>query len=243
MVWTHEHDIMLCRQILGVDVFNGTKKGTVKRSAKWSEVVEHLSTVEEISFKVDNRAVRDRYNLLSTNYRRKLKKEEKASGIEVEMNEVERALEELIEKEDAAEELRQEGKMKKLTNEKDRGNAEDIRKKAMESLGETQKRKSDESGGTTPGKKTRSNGSDTIRYLKEKQEKMVEMEYKRLEMEEKKMNETNRRHEELISTIQRQQQQQMENFQMMMLQQQQQINTQQAQQNELMLKIFGMLKN
>ena len=35
------------------------------------------------------------------------------------MNEVERALEELIEKEDAAEELRQEGKMNKLTNEKD----------------------------------------------------------------------------------------------------------------------------
>lgn len=242
MIWTDEHDVMLCRQILGVDVFNGTKKGTVNRSAKWSEVVEYLSMAEEISFKVDNRAVRDRYNLLSTNLRRKLKKEEKASGIAVEMSEVERALEELMEKEDAAEELRQEGKMKKLANEKDRGNAEDIRKKAMESLGETQKRKSDESGGTTPGKKTRSNGSDTIRYLKEKQERMVEVETKRLDMEERKMEETTRRHEELMSTMQRQQQQQMENFQMMMLQQQQQMNTQQAQQSELMLKLFGMLK-
>ena len=199
-----------------MDVFNGTRKGTLKRSAKWSTVVENLMMAEEISFKVDNRAVRDRYNLLSTNLRRKLKKEEKASGIAVEMSEVERALEELIEKEDAAEELRLEGKMKKMADDNARVNAEDIRKKAMENLGETQKRKSEESG-ATPGKKRRSNGSDTIRYLKEKQERMVEVETKRLEMDERKMEKPNRRHDELMNSLQRQQQQQMENLQMMIL--------------------------
>jgi hypothetical protein len=30
MIWTDLHDEMLCREIIGVDVFTGTKKGTVK---------------------------------------------------------------------------------------------------------------------------------------------------------------------------------------------------------------------
>ena len=206
MFRTEKHDEMLCREILGVDVFNGTRKGTVKRSAKWSQVVENLSDIEEMEFKVDNRAVRDRYNLLATNLRRKLKKEEKASGIAVEMSQVETALELLIEKEDAAEELRNEGKTKKITNENERVNAEDMRKKAMESLGETRKRKSDEIG-TMGGKKTRSNGSDAIKYLKEKQEKMIEVEKQRISIEERKLDEANKRHKELMLMMQRQQQQ------------------------------------
>ena len=53
--------------------------------------------------KLDKRAVRDRYNLLSKELRNMLKREEKESGIETDPTEVEMALEELIEKEDAAE--------------------------------------------------------------------------------------------------------------------------------------------
>jgi hypothetical protein len=109
MIWTDLHDEMLCREIIGVDVFTETKKGTVKQSEKWGEVVENLSAVECLHFKVDKRAVRDRYNLLQSTYRRKLKKEEKASGVAVEMTEVERALEFVMEKKDAAEQLQQEG--------------------------------------------------------------------------------------------------------------------------------------
>jgi hypothetical protein len=242
MIWTELHDEMLCREIIGVDVFSGTKKGTLKRSAKWTQVVENLTNVEGVHFKVDNRAVRDRYHLLSTNLRRKLKREEKESGIAPEMSEVEKALEALIEKEDAAEELRQEGKSRKVTIEADRMNAEDIRKKAMENLGETQKRKSVESG-VTPAKKKRSNGSDTVNYLREKHEKMLEVEKKKLTMEEKRMEAASKRHDKLMTTLQQQQQQQTETFQVMMMQQQRQMQMQQAQQNELMLKLFGMLNN
>ena len=137
MVWTEVHDELLCREILGVDVFTGTKK--------WAEVVENLSNVEAVHFKVDNRAVRDWYNLLSCNLRHKLNE----SGITVEMSEVERALEALIEKEDASEELQQEGKANKLTSELDRAKAKEMKKKAMESLGETQKRKSGETSGSS----------------------------------------------------------------------------------------------
>ena len=245
MVWTEVHDELLCREIIGVDVFTGTKKGTTKRSAKWAEVVENLTDVEAVHFKVDNRAVRDRYNLLSCNLRRKLKKEVKESGIAVQMSGVERALEELIEKEDTSEELRQEGKGNKLVAEHDRERAEDMKKKAMERLGETQKRKSGESSGNSSirGKKTRRSGGETMVYLKEKQEKMLEMENRKLELQERSMEEASKRHTEMMTAMQQQQQQQMDSFQMMMMQQQQQMQMQQAQQNELMLKLFGMISN
>ena len=38
MVWNTVHDEMLCREILVVDPFTGTKKGTVERGTQWEEV-------------------------------------------------------------------------------------------------------------------------------------------------------------------------------------------------------------
>ena len=72
MVWSTVHDEMLCREILVVDPFTGTKKGTVARGTKWEEVAENLNKIEQVYFKVDKRAVRDRYNLLSRELRNKL---------------------------------------------------------------------------------------------------------------------------------------------------------------------------
>ena len=74
MVWSTVHDEMLCREILVVDPFTGTKKGTVARGTKWEEVAENLNKIEQVYFKVDKRAVRDRYNLLSRELRNKLKR-------------------------------------------------------------------------------------------------------------------------------------------------------------------------
>ena len=68
---------------------------------------------------------------------------------------------------------------------------------------------------------------------------MLEVEGKKLEMKEKKIEAANQRHKELMMTMQ----QQMEAFQVMMLQHQQQMQMQQTQQNEMMLKLFGMLNN
>lgn len=64
MTWSTVHDEMLCREILVVDPFTGTKKGTVARGTRWEEVAENLNKIQQIYFKVDKRAVRDRYNLL-----------------------------------------------------------------------------------------------------------------------------------------------------------------------------------
>ena len=45
MTWSTVHDEMLCREILVVDPFTGTKKGTVARGTRWEEVaVLHKNT-------------------------------------------------------------------------------------------------------------------------------------------------------------------------------------------------------
>ena len=54
-------------------------------------------------FKVSKRAVRERYTLLSEKFTAKMKDEEKASGIECALSEVEKPLEEIAEIEVAAE--------------------------------------------------------------------------------------------------------------------------------------------
>ena len=64
MVWSTVHDEMLCREILVVDPFTRTNKGTVARGTKWEEVAENLNKIQQVYFKVDKRAFRDRYNLL-----------------------------------------------------------------------------------------------------------------------------------------------------------------------------------
>ena len=89
--------------------------------------------------------MRDRYNHLAKILRKKLSDEKKESGIDPEMTDIEHALEELIEIEDAAETdqaVVNEQKNRKIN--KDRGNAEDIRKTAMEKLGQTKKRKAED---------------------------------------------------------------------------------------------------
>ena len=53
---------------------------------------ENMNWLDAVYFKVDKGAVRDRYNL-AKELRTKLKKEEKASGIETDMRSIEVALE------------------------------------------------------------------------------------------------------------------------------------------------------
>ena len=49
MVWSTVHDEMLGREILVVDPFTGTKKGTVERGTEWEEVTEQNSACELLS--------------------------------------------------------------------------------------------------------------------------------------------------------------------------------------------------
>ena len=139
----------------------------------------------------------------------------KASGIDTDMSEVENMVEELIQLEDASIEqqrLHQVEKQKKV--EEDKKNSNDMRIKAMESLGETKRRKGDEE---KKGKKRRSNGSETLQYMREKNELMAKFRMEDKALEERKLKEESTRHDEFMKMMLQQQQQ----FQAMIAQQQQ----------------------
>lgn len=74
MICNEERDELLCREIFAVNVFSGTKRSTVGRGAKWEKVAENLNKQQDVFFKVDKRAVRDRYNNLARELRKKIKK-------------------------------------------------------------------------------------------------------------------------------------------------------------------------
>ena len=227
MVWTDSHDILLCREILVKNPFM-YKKSSPQRGQVWQEIAKNLSLIRKPNFKIDldQRAVRERYKLLSNKLRRKLSDEMKASGIDTDMSEVEDLVEELIQLEDASleqQKLHQEEQKKRV--EEDKENANDMRVKAMESLGETRKRKGDKE---TKDKKRRSNGSETLQYLREKNELMAKFRMEDKALEEQKQKEESKRHDEFMKMMLQQQQQ----FQAMMAQQQQQ-------QNQLMMAVIS----
>ena len=137
MFWTERHDTILCREILIHNPFQN-KKSSIQRGQVWKNIAEQLVTVKEVRFKadLDQRAVRDRYNLLANKLRRKLKDEEKASGIETDMTELEAALEDLIEREDQSDAQHKENQEQNIKKREDREVAEDMQAKSLDRLGE-----------------------------------------------------------------------------------------------------------
>ena len=90
-------------------------------------------------------------------------KEEKASGIECDLSEVERALEEIAEKASAEDTV--ENDKKKVDNPK----VVEMRDRALESLGRTQKRqRNEEEEILKPKQRSRRSGGETIAYSREK---------------------------------------------------------------------------
>jgi hypothetical protein len=117
----------------------------------------------------------------------------KSSGIDPDMSEVDDMVGELIQLEDASSEQQRlciEKQQKKA--EEDKGNATDMRVKAMESLGETKRRKEDEVMNKKE-KRRRSNGSETLQYLREKNELMAKFRMEDKALEEQKQNEESKR--------------------------------------------------
>ena len=92
-------------------------------------MANNLNGLKLPRFKVSNRAFREKYTLLSEKFKAKIKDEEKTSGIECDLSEVEKALEEIAEKEAEAEDT--------VENEKrtaDNAKAAEMRNRALESL-------------------------------------------------------------------------------------------------------------
>ena len=104
-MWSNEHDIVMCREVLIVEPYRFKIRGP-ERGKAWESLAETLNEMSSLSskFKVTARSVRARCNLLTKKMQAKLKSEEKASEIDVETTELDNLLEEILEKKKAAKE-------------------------------------------------------------------------------------------------------------------------------------------
>ena len=202
MVWTAQHEEILCREILTYEPFN-YKSGTVQRGEAWKLIAESLNSLDNPKYTVSHRSVREKYTLLEKNYKQKIRREERATGIAPEEpTDTEKALEEIIAKFEEIElSASKEREQNNTQVEKERKTATEMRNQCMETFSDTKKRQSsiDESPSGSK-KRNRRSGDDTINYLHEKMEMEREFRNRELKLAEKRE----------------------ENMQQMLLQQQQQ---------------------
>lgn len=66
--WTTTHVVLLCRDIL-VEAFYKLKKGSNERGRIWTQISQNLNSVAVVKFKVYQRAVRERFDLLIERFR------------------------------------------------------------------------------------------------------------------------------------------------------------------------------
>ena len=234
MEWTEEHDNCLCQEILVLEPFK-YKKESISRGQIWEKIANNLNGIELPRLKVSKRTVRERYTLLSEKFKGQMKDEEKASGIECDLSDVKKALEEIAEKQVAAEDTVGNYK-KKLDN----ATAVETRNRALESLGRTQKRQRNENEENAKRKqKSRRSGGDTIAYFGEKnvlvqkrKEEELQLQKPRVEVEGKRKDQSRKQHRHMMKILLEQtkhQQEQMQSFQQM-------FTSMQRQQSQIIMK-------
>ena len=218
MQWSKQHDILLAREVLAMEACN-YKKGSNEIGKKWTDIAASLKTNQEINYKpnLSQRGVRERFALLQTRFKEKEKEEQKASGISPEQDELDVLLEEICEREKVAEESRSDESKKK---EMEKVTAEDIRKVALERVGQTMKRKEGMEDHTSKLKRKRRSGSDAIEFLKEKSEREMTIREQEVELNKKEQQDKANQFQVMMKAMQTQQeQQQSQNVQILMAQQ------------------------
>ena len=184
MIWTNQHDILLCREILVEEPYK-FKHGSRERGQCWDRIANALSRIEKPRFMVDQRSVRDHFMKLEKNHKRKMAAEERASGIDPEHTELDEALQDIVERTEGAQDELAKGEERRERNaEKEKETAEDVRKRSMERLSQTRERESPESA---KKKRKCSSPGDTVEYLKEKSERELEIRREEIELRKREM--------------------------------------------------------
>ena len=166
------------------------------------------------------------YNHLEKEQKRKIREEEKASGIAPEHSAFDDSMEDIIERFKA----RDEEDQRQVAANKEKADADaavaaDMRKASMETFSQTKKRK----GEQDVKKRKRATGSDTVAFLREKAEldaelKREELKIREQEMKDKKAEQDNLHAQQqamsamLHESMQQQQQQQAQLMQQIQLQ-------------------------
>ena len=221
----------MCREVLDIEPYQ-FKLRSPERGKAWETISSHLNATSYPKFRVTPRSVRDRYNLLTKKFQVRLNKEERASGISDDNSELDNLLEEILEKEKAAKEkLENDGEDKKKSLANEKAAAEDMRKRALERVGQTAKRKGKEEGleAEKSKRKSRKSTGEAVEYLKERASKEIQLREQELELRKKEHDsmsqwerEKNEQQDKMLSSMLKQQEQQQQMMMMLLNQQQQQ---------------------
>ena len=237
MYWTSEHDILLCREVVSDNPYK-TRKGSSQRSEIWDRIANTLNTCPKPVFAVDKRSVRDHVGILINRIKKKLRAEERSSGIAPpEPTELENLVEEILALEETADaEMTEDDESVKGKAEKERAKATDMRLKALEKVSETMKRHSDENDQQKVKKRERRSGSETMLFLSKKAEKDEELKLEELQLKKEQHDLDQKRLQASIDQQRQFQQQQSEMMRLMQEQQQQQQQQQLLASQQLMLR-------
>ena len=164
MKWTRKHDCLFVRELLLFEPWK-YRKGTPERVEIWANIAASLKQVQDPKFKTDKRSVRDRFNKLIKDHKKKARDEQRASGIFPEQDEEDNALDDIVtmvEEAESEQDLQNEARQRKVDDEQ--GKAVEMRKRSLEMFAESRNR----NGDAPPKKRNRSTGSETLHYLQEK---------------------------------------------------------------------------
>lgn len=163
-MWNKEKDLLLLKEIAAEGVLQHKAKSR-ERGTSWLNVANKMAPSFP-NVETTSRAVRDRFKTLERKHKFKNAEEERGTGLGGdELTEEEELLEELIEiGEETEKRVEEENEEKKASVERERGQALEMRQRAMERIGETRKRGQE----TEAKEKKRRKSGETFDWLKEK---------------------------------------------------------------------------
>ena len=192
MVWSQDMDKIMLQEMAAEGVLHHKLKSR-SRGMSWQRVVDKVNALP--NFDVNVKSIRDRFRLLAKKHKAKMGKEERSTGGGgVDLSEVEIFLEELIEIEDDTNQRAEEDhKAKKNNEDEDRAKALEMRKRAMESMGETRERL----GQTSCEEKKRRTANKSMEFL----EKVIKKKQQMQEEEKKAREEERQEHHAFLRQL------------------------------------------
>ena len=136
-IWKPHHEDLLLREVLVLEPYQH-RPSSKERGTAWRTIAENL---QEAGMRVTHRSVRERFDKLVKDFKRKEAMENRASGVEVDYTDRDKAMVDILER---MSELELAVETQKEKEKADRASAEEMRKRATERLGETRRRHSEE---------------------------------------------------------------------------------------------------
>ncbi len=185
-VWREKHEMFLLREVIIHEPYK-FKVGSKERGAAWTAIASELEG--GFGMKVNQRSVREKFGRMIESFKKKEAVERRASGVDVEYSEKDQALLDILERMAECDEINEQERQRQTQRQnQDLETAEEMRKRAVERLGETKKRvhNEDGAGGQTPEGKRKKSGQlveilkESVKVTKDRED--ADREYKEREM-------------------------------------------------------------